>query len=59
MVYLNIRMSDHDDIQKSVVCKSRAFWIYIEIYIGNDTENDTVVYTVVYTENDTLMYTAV
>ena len=30
-----------------------------EFYIGNDTENDTVVYTVVYAENDTLVYTAV
>ena len=32
---------------------------YLEIYIVNDTENDTVVYTLVYTDNDTLVYNLV
>ena len=45
-----MRMSDHGDIQKSVISNSRASENYNEIYIGNDTEIDTVVYTVVYTE---------
>ena len=32
---------------------------YMKIYIGNDTENDTVESTVVYTEGDTLVYNLV